>query len=631
MSALEALPATPARASVRRVLAADRSARRARALRAGAALAVAVFAAFAVTVSVGDFPIPLIDVVPAMLGFGDDGAVFVAQELRLPRALTGLFVGAAFGLSGAIFQSVARNALASPDVLGVMYGSALAAVFAIVVLEVTFLVTSVAAFLGGLVLTALIYVLAYRNGVSSYRFVLVGIGLGAVASALTSYLVTQAQLYEAAEAMVWLTGSLNAAGWETVVPLAVALALLIPAGLRAGARSRRCSWATTPRTAWGARGARAAPAAAGRRRARGRRDRRGGAGRVRGAARAPDRAPARERAADAPPFGAHRRADRAGGGPARAAAVRAHGDPGRHLHRHLRRAVPPLAAGAREPRGAGRMTEPNGRHPTLAAEHLRLAYEQREVVSDLSLAIPPGRVTAIVGANACGKSTLLRGLARLLKPRGGAVHLDGADIHSLSTKDVATRMAILPQSPSAPEGITVADLVGRGRYPHQTWLRQWGERDEIAVAAAMEATELVDLAGRPVDELSGGQRQRVWIAMALAQDSPIMLLDEPTTFLDLAHQVEILDLLTDLNQRDGRTIVLVLHDLNHACRYSHHLVAMRDGAIVAEGRPADVVTAELVQHVFGLRCQVVPDPVSQTPMVIPIGRHLDVARTQGAA
>lgn len=234
MSALEALPATPARASVRRVLAADRSARRARALRAGAALAVAVFAAFAVTVSVGDFPIPLIDVVPAMLGFGDDGAVFVAQELRLPRALTGLFVGAAFGLSGAIFQSVARNALASPDVLGVMYGSALAAVFAIVVLEVTFLVTSVAAFLGGLVLTALIYVLAYRNGVSSYRFVLVGIGLGAVASALTSYLVTQAQLYEAAEAMVWLTGSLNAAGWETVVPLAVALALLIPAGLACG-------------------------------------------------------------------------------------------------------------------------------------------------------------------------------------------------------------------------------------------------------------------------------------------------------------------------------------------------------------------------------------------------------------
>jgi iron complex transport system ATP-binding protein len=266
----------------------------------------------------------------------------------------------------------------------------------------------------------------------------------------------------------------------------------------------------------------------------------------------------------------------------------------------------------------------NGRRHTLDADHLRLAYEQREVVADLSLAIPPARVTAIVGANACGKSTLLRGLARLLKPKGGVVHLDGKDIHRLPTKEVATGMAILPQSPSAPEGIAVADLVGRGRYPHQTWLRQWTAADEHAVAAAMAATEIIDLAARPVDELSGGQRQRVWIAMALAQDSPIMLLDEPTTFLDLAHQVEILDLLADLNQRDGRTIVLVLHDVNHACRYSHHLVALRHGEIVAQGHPQDVVTEALVRDVFGLRCRIVPDPVSHTPMVIPIGRHLGV-------
>ena len=206
--------------------------------------------------------------------------------------------------------------------------------------------------------------------------------------------------------------------------------------------------------------------------------------------------------------------------------------------------------------------------------------------------------------------------------------LDGADIHRLPTKVVATRVAILPQSPAAPEGITVADLVARGRFPHQTWLRQWSAADEEAVAAAMAATETLDLAARPVDELSGGQRQRVWIALALAQDSPILLLDEPTTFLDLAHQVEILDLLADLNQRDGRTVVLVLHDLNQACRYSHHLVAMREGAIVAEGHPREVVTAELVEAVFGLRCQVQPDPVSDTPMVIPIGRHL---RLGGAA
>jgi iron complex transport system ATP-binding protein len=268
---------------------------------------------------------------------------------------------------------------------------------------------------------------------------------------------------------------------------------------------------------------------------------------------------------------------------------------------------------------------------TLTAEHLRLAYEKLEVVSDLSVSIPPGKITAIVGANACGKSTLLRGLARLLKPKGGTVYLDGESIHKLPTKEVATRLGILPQSPIAPEGITVADLVARGRYPHQTWIRQWTKADEAAVASAMEVTETLELASRPVDELSGGQRQRVWIAMALAQDTAIMLLDEPTTFLDLAHQVEVLDLLTDLNQRDGRTIVLVLHDLNHAGRYAHHLIAMRKGAIVAEGAPGDIVDCELVETVFQLACQIVDDPVAGTPMVVPIGRHLNVAAQAAAA
>jgi iron complex transport system ATP-binding protein len=259
---------------------------------------------------------------------------------------------------------------------------------------------------------------------------------------------------------------------------------------------------------------------------------------------------------------------------------------------------------------------------TLRAEHLRLAYERAEVVSDLTVAIPPGRITAIIGANACGKSTLLRGLARLLKPRGGTVLLDGESLHRLSTREVATRLSILPQSPVAPEGITVADLVARGRYPHQRLFGRRTEADEAAIADAMTATGTLELAARPIDELSGGQRQRVWIAMALAQDTPIMLLDEPTTFLDVAHQVEVLDLLADLNQRDGRTIVLVLHDLNQACRYSHHLIAMRRGRIVAEGEPAGLVTEDLVRDVFDLPCRVVADPVSDTPMVIPIGRHL---------
>jgi len=254
----------------------------------------------------------------------------------------------------------------------------------------------------------------------------------------------------------------------------------------------------------------------------------------------------------------------------------------------------------------------------LAARGLSLAYDDRLVVDDLSIAVPPEAVTVIVGANACGKSTLLRGLARLLAPRTGTVLLDGHDIHRLPTREVATRLGLLPQQPIAPEGITVADLVARGRHPHQRWYRQWSATDEEAVEAALDATHLTELADRTVDELSGGQRQRVWIALTLAQGTGLMLLDEPTTFLDLAHQVEVLDLLAELNRRERRTIVLVLHDLALACRYAHHLVAMKDGAIVAEGDPAAVITPETVEAVFGLACRVISDPLTGTPLVLPI-------------
>lgn len=256
----------------------------------------------------------------------------------------------------------------------------------------------------------------------------------------------------------------------------------------------------------------------------------------------------------------------------------------------------------------------------LRGDGLRLAYDDRDVVADLTVDIPPGLITVIVGANACGKSTLLRGLARLLKPKAGAVHLDGDDIHRLPTKAVARRLGILPQQPIAPEGLTVAELVARGRAPHQGWFTQWSPADEAAVLAALEATGTLDLADRPVDDLSGGQRQRAWIAMALAQDTLLLLLDEPTTFLDLAHQVEVLDLLAELNTREARTIVAVLHDLNQASRYAHHLIAMRDGAIVARGRPAEVVTAALIEDVFGLPVRVITDPESGTPLVIPRAR-----------
>jgi iron complex transport system ATP-binding protein len=254
----------------------------------------------------------------------------------------------------------------------------------------------------------------------------------------------------------------------------------------------------------------------------------------------------------------------------------------------------------------------------LRADQLSLAYDDRVISEHLSVRIPDGRITVIVGANACGKSTLLRGLARLLKPKAGTVLLDGHDIHRLPTKQVATRLGILPQQPIAPEGITVSDLVSRGRNPHQRFFRQWSDADEAAVMRALEATCTADLADRSVDELSGGQRQRVWIALALAQDTPLMLLDEPTTFLDLTHQIEVLDLLADLNDRDERTIVLVLHDLNLACRYADHLIAMKDGRIVAEGVPGAIVTEDLLADVFDLAATIVPDPVTDTPLIVPI-------------
>lgn len=257
-------------------------------------------------------------------------------------------------------------------------------------------------------------------------------------------------------------------------------------------------------------------------------------------------------------------------------------------------------------------------HP-LQARGVTLRYDARTIATDLSIAIADASFTVIVGPNACGKSTLLRALSRLLPPRAGQVILDGRDIMDRPAKGVARRLGLLPQSATAPDGITVADLVARGRYPHQSFLRQWSRADAQAVARAMAATGVADLAERLVDELSGGQRQRVWIAMVLAQETPILLLDEPTTFLDIAHQIELLDLLAELNA-EGRTIVAVLHDLNQACRYASHLVAMRGGVIVAEGEPAAIVTPDLVARVFGLPCLVIPDPVAGTPLIVPRGR-----------
>lgn len=259
--------------------------------------------------------------------------------------------------------------------------------------------------------------------------------------------------------------------------------------------------------------------------------------------------------------------------------------------------------------------------PRLFAEDATIGYDNRVISEALSVSIPDRSFTVIVGANACGKSTLLRALARLIKPFEGRVVLDGQAIGSFPAKEVARRLGLLPQTSIAPDGITVADLIARGRYPHQKLLRQWSREDEAAVIRAMEATKVTALSHRLVDELSGGQRQRVWVAMVLAQETPILLLDEPTTFLDITHQIELLDLMGELNRRNGQTIVAVLHDLNHACRYASHIIAMRDGKVIAEGAPRDIVTAELVEAVFGLACIIIDDPIAHTPLVIPRGSH----------
>ena len=257
----------------------------------------------------------------------------------------------------------------------------------------------------------------------------------------------------------------------------------------------------------------------------------------------------------------------------------------------------------------------------LEATGLSVGYRDRRVVTGLDLTIPPGRVTAIVGANACGKSTLLRAMSRLLPPQEGQVVLDGTAVHRTPAKQLARTLGLLPQSPIAPEGITVSDLVSRGRNPHRRLLSRWSAGDDEAVAAALEATDTLGLADRAIDELSGGQRQKVWIAMVLAQQTDVLLLDEPTTFLDVSHQVEVLDLLADLNRDRGTTIVMVIHDLNLAARYADHLIAMADGVIYAQGEPVDVLTRETVRHVFGIDSRIVTDPTSDRPLMLPLGRH----------
>ena len=259
--------------------------------------------------------------------------------------------------------------------------------------------------------------------------------------------------------------------------------------------------------------------------------------------------------------------------------------------------------------------------PALVARNLSAGYGDRSVLASLDLEVPRGTVTAIVGANASGKSTLLRTMSRLLAPSGGEMLLDGEQVHRMAPRALARRLGLLPQSPTAPEGMSVADLVSRGRHPHHGLLSRWTAADDDAVARALTVTGTADLADRDIDALSGGQRQRVWIAMALAQQTDVLLLDEPTTYLDIAHQIEVLDLLIDLNRAEGITIVMVLHDLNLAARYADRIVALVQGRLHVAGTPQEVLTAETVSHVFDLDCHVITDPVSGKPMMLPRSRH----------
>ncbi|RTE11822.1 ABC transporter ATP-binding protein [Paenibacillus whitsoniae] len=257
---------------------------------------------------------------------------------------------------------------------------------------------------------------------------------------------------------------------------------------------------------------------------------------------------------------------------------------------------------------------------SLEVKDLHLTYGEKSIIEELNLSIPKGKITVFIGANGCGKSTLLRSMARLLKPAQGDIILDGKQIAGIPTKEIAKRLSILPQGPIAPEGLTVFQLVKQGRYPYQNWLKQWSEDDERHVQEALRVTKMAELAESAVDALSGGQRQRAWIAMTLAQGTQTILLDEPTTYLDMAHQVDILDLLFELNEREQRTIVMVLHDLNLACRYAHHLVAVKDKNVYAQGKPEDVINVELVRDVFGMACEIVADPFFGTPLCIPRGK-----------
>lgn len=581
-------------------------------------LLVAAGAGFAglVALSLGDYEVPLGRVAAiVLLGDREGFDATVVADWRGPRTMAALTFGAALGVAGAILQSITRNPLASPDIIGFSSGAYAGGITAIILFGGGFALTATGAFAGGLIAAAAVYLLAYSGGVQGFRLIVVGIGVTSVLSAFSVYLLLGARREVAMAAAVWGSGSLNGLEWHQVRPAVVLIAGTL---VLLGVLTASMQQLTLGDDAAAALGVRTEPA-------------RLGlivasvaltaivttvAGPIAFVALvAPQVARLLTNSAGvtlvpSALFGALLLTglrSRRTACPAQAAARRPRDDRDRWL---LSRLAP-------HPRSTeNRMIRPASR---LRAEKATAGYGAAPVLDGLSLDVPAGSFTVIVGPNACGKSTLLRTYARLLRPSSGQVLLDGKAIGSYRTREVAQVLGLLPQSAIAPDGMVVADLVSRGRHPHQGPLRRWSPEDEAAVARAMDATGVSELSGRRVDELSGGQRQRVWVAMALAQEAEILLLDEPTTFLDIAHQIDLMELFTDLHS-SGATLVAVLHDLDQAARYATHLVAMRDGEILAQGDPREIVTAELVEDVFNLPCVVAPDPVTGAPSVTPIGR-----------
>lgn len=551
----------------------------------------------------------------ALMGDAPRSMTMVVTEWRLPRVLMALLIGAALGISGAIFQSLMRNPLGSPDVMGFNTGAWSGVLVAMVLFGQDLTAIALAAMAGGIITSLLVWLLAWRNGIDTFRLIIIGIGVRAMLVAFNTWLLLKASLETALTAGLWNAGSLNGLTWAKTWPSAPIIVLMLIAAALLVRRMRLLEMGDDTACALGVSVERsrllmmlvavvltaAATALAG---------------------------PISFIALVAPhiarrisgtarwglPSCAVRCAVTTGSRSLRPTTVYAVSTSGWRRYRQPRRYLPYRLVNSGV---SQKMTESVAR---LRGEQLTLGYGKYTVAENLTVEIPDGHFTAIIGPNGCGKSTLLRTLSRLMTPAHGHVWLDGEQIQHYASKEVARRIGLLAQNATTPGDITVQELVARGRYPHQPLFTRWRKEDEEAVTKAMQATGITHLADQSVDTLSGGQRQRAWIAMVLAQETAIMLLDEPTTWLDISHQIDLLELLSELNREKGYTLAAVLHDLNQACRYASHLIALREGKIIAQGAPKEIVTAELIERIYGLRCMIIDDPVAGTPLVVPLGR-----------